>query len=113
MIVLTILRTHAKMALGKLLNLASFPGFIRPCDYKAGITAANISVRVHDLFTVVTVNGLDIYFTRLTGKIDGVGFSPAADYTSGSGTQSIDSGAPLAPPHQPPVQTGKASARDA
>ena len=27
------------------------------------------------LFTVVTVNGVDVYFYRLTGGIDGIGFN--------------------------------------
>ncbi len=40
---------------------------------------AAISVRTRDLFTIITVNGLDIYFHRLTGAIDGVGFSQNAD----------------------------------
>jgi hypothetical protein len=41
-------------------------------------------VRVHlgPLFSVVSVNGLDVYFHRLTGRIDGVGFSPAGDCRS-------------------------------
>jgi hypothetical protein len=30
-------------------------------------------VRVRDLFTIIEVNGLEIYFHRLTGTIDGVG----------------------------------------
>jgi len=65
-----------KMDLGAFLSLCRFPGFIRECDYEAGICKASISVRIHSLFTVITVNGLDIYFKRLSGKIDGVGFSP-------------------------------------
>jgi hypothetical protein len=31
------------------------------------------------LFTVVTVNGVNVYFYRLTGRIDGVGSSPPGD----------------------------------
>jgi hypothetical protein len=36
-------------------------------------------VTLGPLFTVVSVNGLDIYFDRLTGAIDGVGSSPISD----------------------------------
>jgi len=65
-----------RVLLAKLANLAGFPGFVRICDYEAGITDARIRVRVGEMFTIITVNGLDIYFHRLTGKIDGVGFTP-------------------------------------
>jgi len=57
-----------------------FPGFVKKCEYRAGVCEALISVRIHELFTVVTVNGLDIYFHRLTGSIDGIGFSQNAEY---------------------------------
>jgi len=67
------------MDLCNALNFIRFPGFVRPCYYEAGICKASISVRTGVLFTIVTVNGLDIYFTRLTGKVDGVGFSPTSD----------------------------------
>jgi hypothetical protein len=30
------------------------------------------------LFTVVTVNGVNVYFYRLTGRLDGVGTPPPA-----------------------------------
>jgi hypothetical protein len=67
-----------KFFLGRLFNLAGLPGFARECDYVAGICSARIRVRVEPIYTVVTVNGLDIYFHRLSGVIDGVGLSPSA-----------------------------------
>lgn len=35
----------------------------------------DVSVKVHrsPLYTIITVNGIDVYFYRLTGGIDGVG----------------------------------------
>jgi hypothetical protein len=54
---------------------------VRKCDYRASVCDATVSVRTRDLFTIITVNGLDIYFHRLTGMIDGVGFSQNADCT--------------------------------
>ena len=72
---LNILRLRFRMAIGALANLSGLPGFVRDCDYEAGITNARILVRTRDMFTVITVNGLDIYFHRLTGKIDGVGLT--------------------------------------
>jgi|SRR3990167_2353483 len=58
---------------GLLLGLAGFPGFVRDCDYQAGISKDTVSVKTGPLFTVITVSGIEIYFHRLTGKIDGVG----------------------------------------
>lgn len=57
---------------GKVLNLAGLPGFVRECEYRGDATSASIRVRRTDLYTVVTANGLDIYFNRLTGTIDGI-----------------------------------------
>jgi hypothetical protein len=70
------LRLKLRVGLGKLFNLAGIPGMVRECDYIANTTDAQVSVRVRELFTIVTVNGLEIYFHRLTGTIDGVGHYP-------------------------------------
>jgi hypothetical protein len=70
-----------RMDLGAVLNWLRIPGLVLPCDYKSGICKGAISVRTGVLFTVIQVNGLDIYFSRLTGKIDGVGFSQVSGCT--------------------------------
>ena len=75
------LRYWLKFFLGSLLNLAGLPGFTRECDYASRIGSALIRVRVEPIYTIVSVNGLDIYFHRLSGAIDGVGLSPASDCT--------------------------------
>lgn len=67
------IRLRIRLALGALYNLAGIPGLVRECDYKAGVADATIRVRVRDMFTVIEVNGLELYFHRLTGTIDGVG----------------------------------------
>lgn len=67
------IRLRIRLLMGMLYNLAGVPGLVRECDYKAGVTDATIKVRVRDLFTVIEVNGLELYFHRLTGTIDGVG----------------------------------------
>jgi len=65
--------------LGRLLVMLRIPGIIVNQTYDATVTRARVRVRLGPLFSVVTVNGLDVYFHRLTGKIDGVGFSPRSD----------------------------------
>ena len=74
--------TQARLWVGKLLTLLRIPGIVADQTYDAAITRATVRVHLGPLFSVVSVNGLDVYFHRLTGKIDGVGFSPAAGYKS-------------------------------
>jgi hypothetical protein len=67
------LRLRLRVLAGKLYNLAGVPGIVRDCDYAATAHDVRIQVKAGDLFTIVTVNGLDIYLHRLTGAIDGIG----------------------------------------
>ena len=64
-------------ATGSLANLLGWPCVVRPCEYTSRL--ASVSVRCGPLFTVVTVNGVNVYFYRLTGRIDGVGSRPPGD----------------------------------
>ena len=77
--------TMIRLWLGKLLVALGIPGFMMSQTYDAQVTNARVRVYLGPLFSVVSVNGLDIYFHRLTGKIDGVGLSApsacAADET--------------------------------
>src|SRR5271157_6028102 len=66
-------RIYVRLFLGGLFNLAGIPGLVRECNYGGTTTKAEITVRHGGLFTIISVNGLDIYFHRLTGSIDGVG----------------------------------------
>ena len=67
------LRLRVRLLAGKVYNLAGVPGLVRDCDYEGGVAKSNISVRTKELFTIITINGLEVYFHRLTGTIDGVG----------------------------------------
>ena len=67
------IRLRIRLVLGTIFNLAGIPGLVRECELEGGAVDAHISVRVHEMYTVVHVNGIDVYFHRLTGKIDGVG----------------------------------------
>lgn len=93
--------SEVKLWFGKLLNLAGFPAIVRECDYHSQALNADVKVRKLGLYTIVTVNGLDIFFTRFTGTMDGVGFSPTSDYKVGEfpdTKQSTSLGRQLAPP---------------
>ena len=62
---------------GRVADRAGFPGIVREGQYASDYLGVNVCVRKSPLYTVVTVNGVDVYFYRLTGGIDGV--SRAAD----------------------------------
>ena len=60
-------RFKLKCAIGRILNLF-MPSFVRPCKH-----GSVVEVKVLPYYTIITVNGLDVYFDRMTGKIDGTG----------------------------------------
>lgn len=97
-----------RMLAGRLCNVLGLPGIVAPCDYQAQVTNASIRVRIGDLFTVISVNGLDVYFHRLTGEIDGIGFSPASDCTLGATPELVHSDAsPVDLPPEAHVRTSQ------
>ena len=62
--------------LGNLLNAVGAPGFLRDTEFRSRTFGTHVRVKRGQLFTVVSVNGLDVYFGRFSGTVDGVGFSP-------------------------------------
>ena len=66
---------------GNAVDWLGWPGIVRRSDYRASIANVTVRVRTSPRFTVITVNGIDVYFERLTGRIDGVGSSPVVDYS--------------------------------
>lgn len=64
--------------LGSFINWLGWPGFVQETEYRAKIADIYVCVRKSPLFTTVTVNGVDVYFERVTGRIDGVGISQTA-----------------------------------
>lgn len=66
-------------AAGRALNALGLPGFVRNTDYESRRVGARVRVRCGEYLTIVSVNDIDVYFERLTGRIDGVAVSSAAD----------------------------------
>ena len=56
---------------GWVANLAGYPCIVREGQYESPSVGVSIQVRASNLYTVVTVNGVDVYFYRLTGGFDG------------------------------------------
>ena len=91
---------------GRFLNLCGFASPIRECEYEASICTARITVKQTALSTLITVNGLDIYFDRLSGRIYGVGLIPNADSQQGAIVESIHLGElPANEPELPRTET--------
>ena len=95
---------YFRLLAGRLFNLVGVPALVRPCDYEGSICKANVSVQIGPLFTVVSVNGLDVYFHRLKGTIDGVGFSQIEHCRDFRASRLADLGVPPVDA-QPKVQT--------
>lgn len=74
--IISLIRLRARLLAVRLYDLAGIPGFVQECSYSGTTTKAEITVKYGALFTIISVNGLDIYFHRLTGSIDGVGAMP-------------------------------------
>lgn len=87
-------------ALGNILNSIRVPGFVREGRYKSQL-GERIRVRVSPLFTVISVRGLNLFFDRLTGRVDGVSFSRA---------RYMPAGAPEAAPRGEPVEPAERDA---
>lgn len=63
-----------KQQVGRFLNCLGVPGFIRPMEmYDELITHTLLQVRATPLFTIISVDGRDYYFYRISGKFDGTG----------------------------------------
>jgi hypothetical protein len=63
-------------AIGAVLNCAGLPGFVREGLYQS-TGGVRVSVSVNELFTVVCVNGVEVFFYRVSGGIDGIGVRSA------------------------------------
>ncbi len=71
-------------AFGRALNTLGLPCIVRNGEYKSETFGTRVRVRCGEVFTVVTVNEIDVYFHRLNGQIDGVGVRGRPDHRSGS-----------------------------
>jgi len=60
-------------AIGHILNRIGTPGLVRETTINDELTGASLSIRVSKYFTVISVDGKDFYFKRLSGKYDGSG----------------------------------------
>ena len=74
----TRIRLRWLIASGRLANRIGWPLVIRPTEYSSQL-GVTVSVKASDMFTIVTVNGIRVFFRRFTGHVDGVGFTPSTE----------------------------------
>lgn len=81
-----------RLYIGKLLNFIRFPARVNKCDYRSAGLGVTVKVEHRDLYTVITVNGLEVYFKRISGNMDGVGTSRASYTIPASNPGVVDLG---------------------
>jgi hypothetical protein len=69
------IKDHARLALGRWSDCARLPGLVRPTRYNDPLTGNLIEVSVSGSATILSVNGRDYAFDRLTGRFTGTGTS--------------------------------------
>jgi hypothetical protein len=62
-----------KFSIAGILNKIKAPGLVREIEYFDELTSQRISVKNQSLYTVISIDGRDFYFNRLSGKFDGTG----------------------------------------
>jgi hypothetical protein len=67
------IRTRMLEWLGAILNYLGMPGAVRDVELYDQVTGTCLKVRTTSLFTRISINGRDFYFSRLTGEFDGTG----------------------------------------
>lgn len=70
-----------KWMVGRLLQLAGAPGFVRPIEYTDQVTGQRVKVRTSPRYTIVSVDSLELFFIRESGRFDGIGAMSLDDPT--------------------------------
>jgi hypothetical protein len=71
--------------LGGLANAVGIPGVVRDTEYRSALDGTTVSVKRGCLYTVISVNGVDVHVRRFGGGIDAVAFSRRSDFKSRPG----------------------------
>ena len=55
------------------LNRWGIPGAVQPISFEDSVTGDEIEVTLQGSFSVISINGRDYYFDRVTGRFGGTG----------------------------------------
>lgn len=94
-------------ALGAFINWLGWPGFVQEAEYHAKGAEIVVRVKKSRRYTTISVNGVDVYFDRLTGCIDGTGVS----VTSGSRAAGVVRSTHLGGLREPPPVVARSRIR--
>ena len=67
------LKSSIRWGLGNALNKIGWPGHIQPHSFYDPLMDWMIEITVSRAYTVISIDGRDYYFKRLTGAMDGTG----------------------------------------
>ena len=59
--------------LGRIMMRFKIPDFIKPMEIYDRLTNSYLKVKTVKYYTIIYINGKDLYFQRLAGKYDGSG----------------------------------------
>jgi hypothetical protein len=94
---------RAEIWLGNVANAVGIPGLVRNVEYRSALDGTTVSVKRGCLYTVISVNGAEVYVRRFGGSIDAVAFSRLSAFKSrvplGSLRPAAAVGRRLAPNH--------------
>ena len=65
--------------IGKLLEKLHAPGFVRPIDYTDPNSGQRIKIRTSPRYTIISVDSLELFFLRESGRFDGTGAMSLGD----------------------------------
>lgn len=68
-----IFRWSLKERLCLLLDFLHVPGLVHSVEIHDELTGQHITIQTRHLFTRISINGRDYYFSRLSGRFDGTG----------------------------------------
>jgi len=74
-----------KIFFGKIFEKLRLPGILKPFHYSNGQNDIQVSLRTSAQYSILTVNGLEMYFHRESGRFDGVGTMSLDDPTPVNG----------------------------
>ena len=69
----SVVRLRVREWSGALANKVGLPGAVQSVDIYDDVSGQSLTVRSSPLFTRISVNGRDYYFSRISGRFDGTG----------------------------------------
>lgn len=66
-------KDRIKLLIGGILKKFKLPAFIQDAEINDSLSGYKIKIRTAKLSSIITINGRDFHFDRITGKFSGTG----------------------------------------